>query len=163
LDTVFTINADGSRNFLHLADVAGRWQRRKTAIWWFLIAIYAGLPWIRIAGHPLIQIDLPGRSAFLFGQTFTNQDFYLVFFLVTGLGFALFVATSLWGRVWCGYACPHTVFLEAVYRKIERAIEGSREQRLRRGGSARGAGRFGRRLVKHLLYAIVSFVISHVF
>jgi len=163
LDTVFTINPDGSRNFLHLADVSGRWQRRKNVVWWVLIAIYAGMPWLRVAGHPLLAIDLPGRSAFLFGHTFTNQDFYLVFFLLTGMGFALFVATSLWGRIWCGYGCPHTVFLEAIFRRLERLIEGSREERLRRHAGAGRSARVGRAIVKHALFAAVALVIAHLF
>ena len=114
LETVFTINEDGSRNFLHPADVKGRWQVRKNAVLTALLAIYLILPWLRVGGEPAIHIDLPGRAAHLFGATFTNQDFHLVFFLVSGFGFLLFVVTSLWGRIWCGYVCPQTVFMEGV-------------------------------------------------
>jgi len=72
LDTVYTINADGSRNFLHPADVRGPWQLRKNLIWALLIAVYVLMPWIELGGKPLIHLDLPGRAAHLFGQTFTN-------------------------------------------------------------------------------------------
>jgi hypothetical protein len=75
LDTVYTINPDGSRNFLHPADVRGRWQNRKNLIFAALIIVYLLLPWIRIAGRPAILIDIPDRQAFLFGQSFT-KDFY---------------------------------------------------------------------------------------
>jgi cytochrome c oxidase accessory protein FixG len=163
LDTVFTINPDGSRNFLHLADVRGRWQVRKTLVYWILIAVYVALPFIRIGGEPAVHLDLPGRSAQLFGHSFTNQDFYLVFFLVTGLGFGLFVVTSLFGRIWCGYACPQTVFLEAIYRRVERFLEGSREKRLRRNAGPMSAGLFIRKAVKHALYLGFSLAIAHVF
>ena len=93
LDTMYTINPDGSRNFLHPADVHGRWQSRKNFLWGILLAIYIGTPWILIGGRPAVHLDIPGRNAFVLGHTFTNQDFYLMFFLVSGLGFALFLST----------------------------------------------------------------------
>ena len=163
LDTVYTINTDGSRNFLHPADVKGPWQIRKNLIWLVLIVIYVIMPWIPVGGHPMVHLDLPGRSAHLFGFTFTNQDFYLAFFLVTGMGFALFVLTSLWGRVWCGYACPQTVFMEGVMRRVERWIEGPRNPRIRRNLGPWNFDKFWRKALKHLLFLGLSYVIAHVF
>jgi cytochrome c oxidase accessory protein FixG len=163
LDTVYTINPDGSRNFLHPADVTGRFQRTKTLIFSALILVYASLPWITIGGFPSVLVDIPNRRAFLFGQTFTNQDFYLMFFLVTGMGFGLFVITSLWGRIWCGYACPQTVFLEAVYRRVERWIEGSRTVRIRRNLGPWTADKTWRKALKHAIFLGLSLAIAHVF
>ncbi len=163
LDSMYTINTDGSRNFLHPADVKGRWQKLKSSIWLLLIAIYVLMPWIRIDGRPMIHIDLPGRAAQLFGQTFTNQDFYLVFFLVSGLGFLLFVLTSLLGRVWCGFACPQTVFMEGLFRRIERAIEGPRNQRIRRNLGPWTGGKILRKGATQLSTLLVSYLIAHVF
>lgn len=163
IDTVFTINDDGSRNFIQTADVHGRWHMRKAWAHWFLLAIFLVLPWIRIGGNPSLYFDLPGRQAFMFGQSFTNQDFYLVFFMVSGLGFALFVATSLWGRIWCGYACPHTVFLEGIYRRLERWIEGSREKRVRRNTGPWTFDRIWRKSLKQTLYVVVALVLAHTF
>ncbi|NNE10581.1 MAG: hypothetical protein HKN20_18615, partial [Gemmatimonadetes bacterium] len=77
LETLYTVNADGSRNFLHPADVHGKWQVRKNIVWALLLAIYALLPWITIKGAPAVHIDIPGRVAHLFGFVFTSQDFYL--------------------------------------------------------------------------------------
>ena len=130
LDTVYTINADGSRNFLHPADVRGPWQLRKNVVWLLLMVIYLGLPFVRIGGHPAVNVDIAKRSAHLFGATFTNQDFHLFFFLLLGFGLTLFVVTSLWGRIWCGFACPQTVFMEGVFRRLERWIEGERVRRI---------------------------------
>ncbi|MEW6743721.1 MAG: cytochrome c oxidase accessory protein CcoG [Planctomycetota bacterium] len=163
LETLFSINADGSRNFIHPADVKGRWQLRKHAAFALLVVIYAALPWIEIGGHPSILIDIPGRAAYLFGATFTNRDFFLVFFLLTGIGFALFVLTSLFGRVWCGYACPQTVYLEGVFRKLERLIEGPREQRIRRNKGPWTREKLLRKTLKHSLFVLLSLAISHVF
>jgi cytochrome c oxidase accessory protein FixG len=163
LDTVYTIQSDGSRNFLHPADVKGRWQQRKNAIFALLIVIYAVLPWIWMGGHPAVLIDIPGREAFLFGRTFTNQDFYLLFFLLSGIGFGLFVLTALWGRIWCGFACPQTVFLEGVFRKVERWIEGPRDVRIRRNQGPLNGDKLARKLVKQATFLGLSLLAAHVF
>lgn len=163
LDTFYTINEDGSRNFLHPADVRGRWQKRKNALFAILIVVYLAVPWIQINGNPAIWIDIAGRKAHLFGSTFTNQDFYLFFFILSGVGFALFVLTALLGRVWCGYACPQTVYLEGVFRRVERWLEGSREVRIRRNMAPMSFDKFWRKALKHSLFGILSLVIAHAF
>ena len=163
METVFTINEDGSRNFLHPADVKGRWQVRKNLAWGLLLSTYLILPWIQIGGKPAVHIDLPGRTAHLFGSAFTNQDFHLVFFLVTGLGFTLFVATSLWGRIWCGYVCPQTVFMEGVIRRMERWIEGPRNTRIRRNLGPTTFDKVWRKILKHVLFAAAALLFTHVF
>jgi cytochrome c oxidase accessory protein FixG len=163
LETPFTINPDGSRNFLHPADVRGRWQTRKNVVYGLLIAIYLGLPWLRVDGRPAFLIDIPRRQAFLFGGTFTAEDFWLLFFVLSGAGFALIVLTSLWGRVWCGFACPQTVFLEGVFRRIERWLEGPRETRLRRNRGPLTAEVFARKGVKHLLWIVLCLLLAHTF
>lgn len=163
LETLYSINADGSRNFLHPADVRGRWQTRRNLVHAALIAVYLLLPWLRVGGRPAVHFDLPGRAAYLFGRSFTNQDFYLVFFLVTGMGFGLFVVTALVGRVWCGFACPQTVFLESVFRRVERWIEGPRERRIRRNAGPATLDKSVRKGLKHLLFLGMSAGIAHAF
>jgi cytochrome c oxidase accessory protein FixG len=163
LETPFTINPDGSRNFLHPADVRGRWQQRKNVVYALLIAVYVLLPWVDIAGRPAVLFDIPRRQAFLFGGTFTNEDFWLVFFVVSGAGFALIVLTSLWGRVWCGFACPQTVFLEGVFRRLERWLEGPRDERIRRNqGPPTLAGSL-RKGAKHAIYIALCLLLAHAF
>ena len=85
-----------------------------------------------IGGHPAVFINLERRTFYLFGATFNAQDGWLLFFLLTGLAFSLLYTTTLLGRAWCGWACPQTVFLEGVYRRVERSIEGPREKRMHR-------------------------------
>jgi cytochrome c oxidase accessory protein FixG len=160
VDTLFSVNADGSRNAIHPADVRGRFQRRKNALWVVLIAIYLAVPWLRIDGHPVLLIDLPARHFFLLGRTFNAQDFWLAFFFVTGLGFALFVVASLFGRLWCGYACPQTVFLEGVFRRIERWLEGPPAARARLDAAPLRA-KVLRRGTKLALYLAIAAVVAH--
>jgi cytochrome c oxidase accessory protein FixG len=163
LNTLYSVNPDGSRNFLYPADVKGRWRTRTNILWTLLVVIYVILPWIQINGHPAVHFDIPGRRAFLFGLTFTNQDFYLVFFALTALGFSLFAVTALFGRVWCGFACPQTVFLEGIYRRIERAIEGQRGKRIRRNMGPMTFDKAWRKIAKHAAYIPLSYLIAHVF
>ena len=112
LNSVYTINEDGSRNMVQVADVKGPWTTRKYIIYALLIIVYVAAPWIKVGNHPMILIDIPERAAYLMGATFTNQDFHLFFFVLIGAGIALFVVTSLFGRVWCGWICPQIVFID---------------------------------------------------
>jgi cytochrome c oxidase accessory protein FixG len=161
LDTVFTINPDGSRNTIHPEPVRGRFQRRKQAIWLVLIAIYLALPWITIGGKPAVLIDIGRRHFYLFGKTFNAQDFWLAFFFVTGIGITLFVISALLGRIWCGYACPHTVFLEGVFRRIEKWIEGSPRARRQLDASPWNARKIVRRGGKFAAFLAVALLLAH--
>ncbi|MBC8366582.1 cytochrome c oxidase accessory protein CcoG [bacterium] len=163
LETVYTINEDGSRNFLHPADVHGRWQVRKDILFAFLVVVYVGLPWLQVGGHPAVHVDIPGRLAYLFGLSFSNQDFYLLFFPLVGIGFGLFVLTALWGRIWCGYACPQTVFMEGIFRKLERLIEGPRDKRIKRNLGPWTGGKLGRKAFKWIFFVGISAGIAHAF
>ena len=163
VDTLFSINPDGSRNAIHPADVKGRFQRWKHVLWVVLIALYVALPWIRIDGHPAFLIDIQARHFYLFGHTFNAQDFWYAFFLVTGVGFTLFVVAALFGRMWCGYACPQTVFLEGVFRRIERWIEGPAAARAKLDKAPLRGAKLVRRGLKMVVFLLIAAAISHSF
>ncbi len=163
IDTLFSINPDGSRNAIHPADVRGRFQRLKHGLWYFLIALYIALPWVRIDSRPALLIDLPTRHFYLFGHTFNAQDFWYAFFFITGLGFSLFVVAALFGRMWCGYACPQTVFLEGVFRRIERLIEGPAAARAKLDKAPMTGGKLVRRGIKLVVFFAIAAVITHSF
>jgi cytochrome c oxidase accessory protein FixG len=163
IDTLFSINPDGSRNAIHPADVHGRFQRWKHGLWYLLIGFYLALPWIRIGGHPAFLLDIQTRHFYLLGQTFNAQDFWYAFFFITGLGFTLFVVAALFGRMWCGYACPQTVFLEGVFRRIERLIEGPAAARAKLDKAPMSGGKFVRRGIKMVVFFLIAAVITHSF
>jgi polyferredoxin len=85
---------------------------------WVLIGVYAALPWIPLKGSPAIFLDVANRRFHLFGLTLAAQDLWLLFFAISGLGCLLFLITSLLGRIWCGWTCPQTVFLDAVFEGL---------------------------------------------
>src|SRR6188508_1220185 len=122
LDSVTTIRNDGSRRDIHPADVQGRFTNARRVAAWLLIGVYLLLPWIPVNGAPAVFLDVAERRFHFFGLTLATQDLWLAFFLVSGVAFGLFYVTSLFGRIWCGWTCPYTVFLEQVYRRVERWI-----------------------------------------
>ena len=162
-DTVTTIRNDGSRAFLYPADTRGRFTRARQWSAAVLIFFYLSLPWIKINGYPAVFLDVTERRFHLFGLTLAAQDLWLMFFLITGVGFSLFFVTALLGRIWCGWACPHTVFLDHVYRRIERWIDGDAVKRRALAAAPLSVGKFFKRALKHTLYVLVSAVITHLF
>ncbi len=160
-DSVTTIHADGSRFFLHPADVRGRFTSLRRWSGWFLIAIYLALPWIPVAGHPAVFLDVADRRFHLFGLTLAFQDTWLLFFGISGLGFALFLVTALLGRVWCGWACPQTVFLEHVFRRVERWIEGDAVARRQLDAAPWTASKITKRGLKQAVFIACAAVIAH--
>ncbi|TNF37028.1 MAG: cytochrome c oxidase accessory protein CcoG [Deltaproteobacteria bacterium] len=163
LDSVSVLDEHGSRKYVYPADVKGRWSRVKPWVYTVLIAIYAALPFVHIGGHPAVHIDLPNRHFYLFGATYNSQDFYLAFFVVAGIGFSLIVIAALWGRLWCGWACPQTVFLDGVFRRIERWIEGPAAKRRRLADGPLTLEKLWKGTLKHAIYLALSVTIAHVF
>lgn len=163
LDSVTTINTDGSHYALHPADVEGRFTSFRRVFALLLVALYVALPWIPINGKPAVFLNVAERQFHLLGITFLAQDLWLGFFVVTGLGFSLFYLTSLAGRLWCGWACPYTVFLEHVFRRLERLIEGDAQARRRLDAAAWDGRKIARRGGKHVLFVLLSAVIAHLF
>jgi cytochrome c oxidase accessory protein FixG len=157
-----SILADGHRKRIVPADVKGRFHTARTIVFAILIAVAAALPWIRIHDAPAVFLDVDTRRFFLFGLTLNAQDTWLAFFVLSGAGFALVYATALAGRAWCGWACPQTVLLDGVFRRIERLVEGPRNAYMRRDAGTMTFGRGARKVMKHLAFAIVSIAIAHV-
>lgn len=163
LDTVTSINTDGSRYMIHPADVRGTFTRWRRISALFLIGIYILLPWIPVNGHPAVFLDVVNRRFHLFGVTLAAQDMWLLFFFVSGLAFLLFFITAFLGRVWCGWACPQTVFLEHVFRRVERWIEGNATARKRLDAAPMTGDKLFKRVLKHGIFLLLACIIAHFF
>ncbi|WP_300616790.1 4Fe-4S dicluster domain-containing protein, partial [Dokdonella sp.] len=111
-------------------EIDGRFQRLRTGVVFWLLGMFYVFPWISIGGQQLVLFDLPARRFHVFGLTFWPQDFYLLTMLLVIAALTLFFFTALAGRLWCGYACPQTVWTE-VFLWMERWIEGDRNARMR--------------------------------
>ncbi|WP_397382515.1 cytochrome c oxidase accessory protein CcoG [Prosthecobacter sp.] len=158
-----SINEDGSKKTLHPADVSGKFTRGRRLVALLLLITYVALPWIPVNGFPAVFLDVLNRRFHFMGLTLAVQDLWVGFFLVTGLGFSLFYITALFGRVWCGWTCPYTVFLEHIYRRIERLVDGDASARRKLDAAPWTAGKITRRVIKHALYILSSLIIAHIF
>ncbi len=163
LTSLTSINRDGSRNFLHPADVKGRFTLWRRVFGGLLLAIYVLLPWIPIGGYPAVFLDIAERRFHFFGLTFLAEDLWIGFFLFSGLGFSLFYVTALFGRLWCGWACPYTVFLEHLYRRVERWIDGDAVKRRKLDAAPWTKSKVVKRALKHGIYILISLILAHIF
>jgi cytochrome c oxidase accessory protein FixG len=154
-----TLNNDGTRRWVRPKLFKGQHHKRRLIVAWSLIVLFVGLPFVRIGGQPVILLDVPGRKFVLFGATFLPTDGVLLMLLMLSIFVSIFLLTSLLGRVWCGWGCPQTVYMEFVFRPIERWLEGSRGQQLKLDRD----GANGRRVIKLFIYAILSVFVGNVF
>ena len=163
LDSLSTIDADGSRKFVHPSDVHGPYTTWRRVAALLLLVIYIALPWIPVNGFPAVFLDVQERRFHFFGLTLATQDLWIGFFLVTGLAFGLFYITALFGRIWCGWTCPYTVFLEQLYRRVERWIDGDGPARRQLEDAPWTASKIARRVFKHGVFILISSAIAHIF
>ena len=119
-----TLNADGTRRWMDPREVRGPWRRRRMWTAWTLIVLFTLLPWIRIDGKPPILLDVLSRKFTVFGATFRPTETALVAVVLAIVFTGVFLITAVAGRVWCGWICPQTVYLEFVYRPLERLLRG---------------------------------------
>jgi cytochrome c oxidase accessory protein FixG len=120
-----------------------------------LLGIYYGLPWFRWGDRQAVLLDLPNRQFHVFGLTFWPQDFFYFAMLLIIAGISLFFFTALAGRLWCGYACPQTVWTE-VFLWIERKIEGTRSQQMKLDKSELSGRKFYKKALKHTIWIVFS-------
>ncbi|MDQ8190302.1 cytochrome c oxidase accessory protein CcoG [Roseibacillus persicicus] len=163
LETVTTINDDGSHYVLHPADVRGKFTVMRRLVAAVMLFVYVALPWIQINGNPAVFLDVAHRRFHLFGLTLAPQDLWVLFFLISGLGFTLFFVTSLLGRLWCGWACPYTIFLEHIFRRVERLIDGDAPARRKLAAAPWNFEKIWKRVLKHGIYILSAFLIAHIF
>jgi len=154
-----TLNDDGTRRWLRPRLSPGRWWSRRRGVAYLLIAIFTLLPHLRMNGKPTILLDLATRRFTFFGHTFLPTDTILLALLLLGVFLTIFLCTALFGRVWCGWACPQTVYLEFVFRPIERFFEGAPGRRRIAWLHDSGLGR----VLKLASYALVAFVLANTF
>jgi cytochrome c oxidase accessory protein FixG len=155
-----TLNEDGTRHWIHPKLARGRFLRRRQIVGYALILLFVALPFIEINGRPALLLDLVSRELSVFGALFRPSDGFLLMLLGLTIALSVFLVTALFGRVWCGWGCPQTVYLEHVFRPIERWLEGSPAQRRKLDATP---GIHPRRVVKWGIFTAISFVLANVF
>jgi cytochrome c oxidase accessory protein FixG len=158
-----SLQKDGRRLKIYPGDVQGRFSVARRVVFALLIVILLALPFVSVNGRPGIWLDVGTRHFYFLGGSFNAQDTYLMFFLLTLLAFTIVILTTVLGRVWCGWACPQTVFLEGLYRPIERLLQGPRNVRAKRDAGGWSLDRAWRWGLTQLIYAVLSVALAHVF
>ena len=158
-----SVAPDGRRRWIYARQPSGRFYRARTLLSWFLLAFLFGAPFIKVHGLPLMLLNVIERKFVFFGVLFWPQDFYLVVLIALSVIVTLVLSTAAIGRVWCGWFCPQTIFMEMLFRKIEYAIDGSAQQQLRRNRGPWNADRIWRAAVKHAIFFAISFFIANIF
>lgn len=158
-----TTAADGSRVYVHTAGVRGKFRNLRNHVYDVLLVIFLVFPWLRVNGQPLLLLDLPRRHFTIFGLTFWGHDAPMLFLVIILFIVTVGLVTALFGRAWCGWACPQTVFIDRVFLRIERWIEGDAAAQKKLDGSPLNARKIFKRMIKWLLFLAASLVITHSF
>lgn len=155
-DTVTTIGEGGKRVWLYPTWLRGRMLTRRTIAHVVLLVLLLIGPWIDIGGHPATRIDIPGRRMYFWGATLMATDGAYMLFAAGIIVFSVFFFTALFGRAWCGWACPQTVFLESLIRPVERWIEGDASARRKLDAGPWTAAKIGKKALKYAFYLLVA-------
>lgn len=158
---ITSIDEYGNRIGLNPAEVSGYFRTRRTWVQNFLILFFLTLPWINIGSYQSILLDIPAREFYFFGLMFKAHNAPLLLFLILGGALSLAFVTSVWGRLWCGWTCPQTVFIDGVFRRIEYLIEGNYIARRRQAVEPITAKLFFRKSLKWILFYFASAFIAH--
>ena len=162
-DSIGTISEEGKRNFIHPKKPKGRFTNYRTYVSWILLAVLVIAPFIKIEGNQFLLFNIMEGKYNIFGQPFWPQDFHLlVLSLLVGVVFIILFAV-IFGRIFCGWMCPQTIFMEMIFRKVEYWIEGDRGKQIRLNKQPWNAEKIRKKLIKWTIFFLISFLISNVF
>jgi cytochrome c oxidase accessory protein FixG len=160
-DRVAVIDKKGKRVWVYpTKPTMGKYQKGRLVVGWLILALFFIIPFIQVNGQPYFLIDIVNRKFIFFGTIWFPHDFYI--FAIGLLAFALFVVlfTAILGRIFCGWACPQTIFMELVYRKVEYLIEGSASKQKALYKSPASAGKFFKIFIKHAIFIFIALLIN---
>ncbi len=158
-----TLTADGKRKWIYPDRRQGAHARRRGRLAYVLMAVYLTVPWLSVGGLPLLRFDVLGGRLFVVGSVLRFADAAWLAFVLVGLALLLFFATALRGRIWCGYACPQTVFVEWLIRPIEELIEGPANHRRAVDRGPWTMAKATRKVLKHGVFLLVAAGIANTF
>jgi len=162
-DSIGTINEEGKRSWVYPKKPSGRFYKYRSWVSYFLLIALLSAPFVKINGNQFLLFNVLERKFNIFGFPFWPQDFHLlVMSMIIGVVFVI-LFTVVFGRIFCGWICPQTIFLEMVFRKIEYWIDGDRGKQIRLEKQAWNAEKIKKRLLKWFLFFIISFIIANVF
>lgn len=162
-DHLSNVTETGKRIWIYPRIVIGNFYKLRTYFSWLLLGLLFGLPLIEVDGHPVFLFNVIERKFIFWGVTFFPQDFHLV--AIGLLTFIVFVIlfTVIFGRIWCGWACPQTIFMEMLFRKVEVLIEGDHNAQRRLDNEPWTTEKIWKKTLKHSIFILLSFLIANTF
>lgn len=160
-DSVGTMDNAGKRKWIFPRKPRGKYTNYRTIVAYFLLAVFFILPFLKINGNPVLLINVIDRQFFIFGQPFFPQDFFILALgAITSIVFII-LFTVVFGRIFCGWICPQTIFLEMIFRKIDYLIEGDRNKQMKLDRQEWNAEKIWKRSLKWSIFLIISLIITH--
>ncbi len=153
----------GNRKWVYAKKPKGKWYTRRTIFSWFVLLFLIGIPFVRVNGNPFILLDIASRKFIIFGAIFWAQDTFILALLMLSFVVFILLFTVTFGRLWCGWACPQTIFLEMVFRKIEYLIEGDYKKRYKLDNGPWTTEKVIKKTVKHAIFILISLTMTNVF
>lgn len=162
-DRIATIDEKGKRKWIYAQKPKGRFYTIRTIVSWFFFAVFFTFPFIHIDGRPLFLFNVTEARFIIFGKVFWPQDFFI--FGLAMITFIVFIVlfTAAFGRLFCGWVCPQTIFMEMLFRKIEYAIEGNAAEQRLLDKAPWTANKLIRKASKHVIFYLLSFIIANFF
>lgn len=161
-DSIGTAEKSGKRKWVYPKKPSGKYYRWRTYVSYFLLAFLIITPFIKINGNPLFKFDIISREFYIFSYPFFTSDFKIfAMAMITSIVFVI-LFTVVYGRIFCGWICPQTIFLEMVFRKVEYAIEGDRNKQMKLDKQEWNEEKIRKRLLKWTLFAMISFIIANI-
>ncbi|MEM6366175.1 MAG: cytochrome c oxidase accessory protein CcoG, partial [Planctomycetota bacterium] len=154
-----TLERDGSRRWLYPKLATGAWWNRRRTIAYVLMVVFVVIPHLRWGGKPLVLLDIAAREFTLFGRTFLPTDTLLLALLMLTVFVSIVLVTAIAGRLWCGWACPQTVYMEFLFRPIDRLFEGT----VGKGGKPKRSLSVPLQLARFAVYVVLCGFLSHTF
>jgi len=162
-DSIGTITEEGTRNFLHPKKPKGKFYKYRSILSYFLLTTLVVSPFLKVNGNQFLLFNVLKGKYNIFGQPFWPQDFYLLVISMLVSVVLVILFTVIFGRIFCGWICPQTIFMEMVFRKIEYLIEGDRSKQIKLEKQAWNAEKIFRKGIKWLIFYFLSFAIANVF
>ncbi|MFK8045972.1 MAG: cytochrome c oxidase accessory protein CcoG [Crocinitomicaceae bacterium] len=162
-DSISTIDEDGKRVWVFAKKISGKWFNKRLVVAYSLLAVLFIAPFIRIGGEPLLMFNIIKRKFVIFGKVFWPEDSYLFAIAMIAFVVLIIVFTVVFGRLFCGWACPQTIFLETIFRRIEFWIDGDWNQQKKLDKMPWTGLKLRKRLFKWLIFWLISFAIANVF
>jgi cytochrome c oxidase accessory protein FixG len=162
-DRITTINEEGKRVYIHPKRPKGKFTNYRWVVSSFLLLLLFAGPWIQFKGEPFMLFNILERRFIIFGQVFWPQDFHLVVLSLITLIVFIILFTVIFGRLFCGWVCPQTVFMEFVFRQIEYLIEGDFSKQKKLARAPWNFEKIWKKTLKQIVFFAIAFLISNTF